>query len=75
VVNKLCYIEVVRRANPDVLLNGSSEGIPTDMLRTDVAACPAEVVPHLWTCEQEAVVDNDGIHDCRYRFDRHQQYM
>ena len=45
VVNELCYIDIVRRANPGVLLNGSSEGIPTDMLRTDVAACPAEVVP------------------------------
>ena len=44
VVNELCYIDVVRRANPDVLLNGISEGIPTDMLRTDVAECPAEVV-------------------------------
>jgi len=45
VVNELCYIDIVRRANPAVLLNGSSEGIPTDMLRIDVAACPAEVVP------------------------------
>jgi len=42
---ELCYIDIVRRANPGVLLNGSSEGIPTDMLRIDVAACPAEVVP------------------------------
>jgi len=39
VVNELCYIDVVRTANPDVLLNGTSEGIPTNMLRT------AEVVP------------------------------
>jgi len=39
VVNELCYIDVVRIANPDVLLNGTSEGIPTNMLRT------AEVVP------------------------------
>jgi len=46
VVNELCYIDIVRRANPVVLLNGSSEGIPTDMLRIDVAACPAEVVPN-----------------------------
>jgi len=45
VENELCYIDIVRRANPGVLLNGSSEGIPTDMLRIDVAACPAEVVP------------------------------
>jgi len=29
VVNELCYIDVVRRANPDVLLNGTSEGILT----------------------------------------------
>ena len=45
VVNELCYIDVIRRTNPDVLLNGSFEDIPTDMLRIDVAACPAEVVP------------------------------
>ena len=44
-MNELCYIDIVRRANPGVLLDGSSEGIPTDMLRTNVAACPAAVVP------------------------------
>jgi len=31
VVNEMCYIDIVRRANPGVLLNGSSQGIPTDM--------------------------------------------
>ena len=61
-MNELCYIDIVRRANPVVLLNGSSEGIPTDMLRIDVAPCPAG--PQLRTGEQENVVDNDGIHDC-----------
>jgi len=31
VVYELCYVDVVRRANPDVLLNGSFEDIPTDV--------------------------------------------